>query len=150
MRVEEAIRADEVNVEGQAKTRVLFDGDCGVCSWSADLVKRLGRPDLFEVVPYFEYTEPELARFGLDYQQCVEYLCVVGPDQRVYKGAAAVNFVGLRLFPFSIAFALLYVFPFVLPLEALVYDAIAKNRTSISGLFGLNACKVRALDDESQ
>ncbi len=95
------------------------------------------------ITPYFEYGEDQLREYGLDYEQCVEYLCVVTRDGRVLKGAGAVNFVGLRLFPFSIFFALLYLFPFVLPLESAVYDLVARNRTRISGFFGLNACKVR-------
>lgn len=122
---------------------VLFDGDCGICSWSAQFADRWDKGGDLKVTPYFEYSESELAAYGLDYEQCVEYLCLVTSDGRVLRGSAAVNFIGLRLFPFSVFFALLYFFPFVLPIESLLYDLVASYRTKISGLFGLDACKIR-------
>ena len=125
------------------RDNVLYDGDCGICSWSAQLVGKLDSRGSMNVEPYFSYTEFEISAYGLDYEQCRDYLCVVGADGRVHRGAAAVNYVGLRLFPLSIVFALLHLFPFVLPIEAAVYHLIARNRTKISTLLGMNACKVR-------
>lgn len=125
------------------KTSVLFDGDCGICTQSAELARRLDRAGLLHIQPYYEYSEAQLATHGLSYELCVDYLQVIGEDGRVYAGHNAVNYIGLRLFPLSIAFALLYLFPPLLWLEAIAYGLIARHRTKISASLGLTACRVR-------
>jgi len=125
------------------QTRVLFDGDCGICTHFGELAKRLDREGLLQVQPYYEVPEDELRPYGLTYEACVDYLQVIGEDGLVYSGHNAVNYVGLRLFPLSIAFALLYFFPPLLWFEAIGYALVAKNRTKISAKLGMNACRIR-------
>ena len=126
---------------------MLFDGDCGICTKSAQLAEKLDTDNLLQVIPYFDFSESELAAYGLTYADCTEYLRVVTKDGRVYSAANAVNYCGLKLWPLSPLFALLHLFPFILPFEAIVYDLVARNRTKISGMLGLNACTVRRPDE---
>src|SRR5215813_9712365 len=49
---------------------LLFDGDCGVCSWSADVARRMDRDHNFIIEPYQVFDESELMRFGIDYEKC--------------------------------------------------------------------------------
>jgi predicted DCC family thiol-disulfide oxidoreductase YuxK len=49
---------------------LLFDGDCGVCSRSAEVAKRLDGGHGFIVEPYQAFDESELMRFGIDYEKC--------------------------------------------------------------------------------
>ena len=125
---------------------MLFDGDCGICTKTAEIIKSLDTKNAFVVEPYFAFSEDELAPFDLDYAQSAEYLRVIAMDGQVYSGAAAVNYIGLRLFPLSLLFALLYIFPFGLFIEAIAYDLIARYRTEISSTLGLTKCAVRQLE----
>ncbi len=121
---------------------MLFDGDCGICTKTAQWGEALDKNNDLQIKAYFEFTEEELAEYGLDYEKCAEYLQVVASDGAVYSGAAAINYCAMRLFPTSIPAALLQFMPFILPFEALVYHLVAVNRTQISIKLGLNACKV--------
>ena len=121
---------------------MLFDGDCGICTKSAELARKLDTNNQLQVQAYFEFSEAELAPYGLTYEDCTEYLRVITADGQVYTGATAINYCGLKLFPFSIAVGLLYWLPFLLPFEAIVYHLVATNRTAISSAIGLDACKV--------
>jgi len=124
------------------KIAVLFDGDCGICTATAQWVERNDRDDVFDVRPFQAFPEEELAQVGLNYEICTELLQVVSPDGRVFAGANAVNFVGLRLFPISIGVAALQFFPPLIWLEHLAYGVVARNRTIISQTLKMNACKV--------
>lgn len=125
------------------RNTILFDGDCGICTQSAELARRLDRTGQFTITPYYEFSTEALASYGLSYETCVDYLQVVGEEGQVYSGHNAVNYVGLRLFPVSIAFGVLQFFPPLIWLEAIAYALIAKNRTRISAALGLTACRVR-------
>lgn len=125
-----------------SKIAVLFDGDCGICTATAQWVERKDQNQAFEVKPFQAYSEEDLSRVGLNYEMCKELLQVVDPSGRVFAGANAVNFVGLRLFPISIGVAALQFFPPLIWLEHLAYGVVARNRTLISQTFKLNACKV--------
>ena len=127
------------------RTAVLFDGDCGICTQFAELARKLDADGVFLIQPYFEFSEDELARYGLSYEKCVDYLQVIGEDGQIYSGHNAVNYVGLRFFPVSVLFGLLYLLPPLLWLEAIGYALVAKNRTKISATLGLNACRVRTI-----
>lgn len=121
---------------------MLFDGDCGICTKSAQIAERLDQDNLLQIQAYYEFSQEELAVYGLDYDDCTEYLRVVTKDGAVYSGAAAINYCGLKLWPLSPLFMLLHIFPIILPFEAIVYDLIARNRTKVSGMLGLTKCKV--------
>ena len=49
---------------------LLFDGDCGVCSWSAEIARRMDRDHQFIIEPYQRFDESELMRFGINYEKC--------------------------------------------------------------------------------
>lgn len=125
------------------RNAILFDGDCGICTQFAEVVQKLDTGGLFLVQPYYEFSQDELALHDLSYEMCVDYLQVIGSAGEIYSGHNAVNYVALQLFPLNIVFGLLYFFPPALWLEAIGYAVVAKNRTKISTLLGLNACRIR-------
>ena len=127
------------------RNAILFDGDCGICTQFAELARKLDSNQQFLIQPYYEFSEAELAQHGLSYDKCVDYLQVIGHDGAIHSGHNAVNYIGLRLFPLSVAFGVLYFFPPLLWLEAIFYAFVAKNRTKISSSFGLNACRIRPI-----
>ncbi len=122
---------------------LLFDGDCGVCSWLAEAAKRMDRGRGFTIEPYQVFDENELRRFGIDYEKCSRALQVVTRKGRVYAGAFGVNYFLWRRFPWSLAVFLIYAIPVLLLFEVIGYRIVADNRHRISRWFGLeSACGV--------
>jgi predicted DCC family thiol-disulfide oxidoreductase YuxK len=119
---------------------MLFDGDCGICTYFADWVKRIDRRGLFQVCPYQSFSEDVLRRWGITYDDCARKLQVVSRRGRVYRGAFAVNYFGWQYPPWSVAIFLLYVIPPLLVLEIAGYALVARYRTQLSRWFGLKAC----------
>lgn len=130
-------------IEIDQQSYMLFDGDCGICSWSAEWVKRTDRRQLFVVQPYQSFPETELERFGINYEQCDKKLHVISRHGKVYRGAFAVNYFLWQYFPWSLLIALIYALPPVLLAEVLVYAWVARNRQKVSQWFGLKACLLK-------
>src|SRR2546428_1387757 len=90
---------------------LLFDGDCGVCSWSAEVAKRMDRGRGFIIEPYQAFDESELARFGIDYEKCSRALQVITRKGRVYAGAFGVNYFLWRRVPRAVGGLVFYALP---------------------------------------
>ena len=118
---------------------LLFDGDCGVCSWSAEIARRMDRGRGFIVEPYQAFDESELSRFGIDYEKCSRAAQVITRKGRVYAGAFGVNYFLWRRFPWSVAVFLVYAIPVLLLLEVIGYRIVANNRHHISQWLGLES-----------
>ena len=127
---------------------LLFDGDCGICSWSADVAKRMDRDRKFIIEPYQIIDESELMRFGIDYEKCSRAVQVITRNRRVYAGAFGVNYFLWR-FPWSIAVFLIYAIPILLLFEVIGYRIVAVNRHRISQWFGLRACLIKRSNSAS-
>jgi predicted DCC family thiol-disulfide oxidoreductase YuxK len=126
----------------EGRDYLLFDGDCGVCSWSADIVKRMDRGRRFIVEPYQAFAESELARFGIDYEKCSRALQVITRKGRVYAGAFGVNYFLWQRFPWSLAVFFVYAIPVLLLFEVVGYRIVADNRHRISLWLGMGSfCK---------
>lgn len=119
---------------------VLFDGDCGVCTYLADKARKIDRAHEFKVEPFQSFSETELLRFGLSYKTCAQKLRVVSRGRKVYSGAHGVNYFLFKQFPWSILVTLVYVVPVFLLLEMIGYWLVAKNRGKISRILGLEGC----------
>ena len=70
---------------------LLFDGDCGICTWSADRARRMDRAAAWVIEPYQNYPEPELAQHGITYARCAKAVQLLEPGGRVLQGAFAIN-----------------------------------------------------------
>lgn len=124
---------------GQRST-MLFDGDCGICTWCADFVMRLDLGRHFYVEPFQRVPEAEIQRFGIDYAGCARRLKVITPSGKVRSGAFAVNHVFLHYFPWNLLVVALYLVPPLLLVEIGVYELVARNRTRLSRWLGMKAC----------
>lgn len=122
---------------------LLFDGDCGVCTWSSEVIKGMDRDRAFMIEPYQLYSESELARYGIDYARCDRALQVITEKERVYAGALGVNYFLWRTFPWALLVILIYALPIFFLLELIGYRLIANNRSRISSWFGMNACALK-------
>lgn len=108
---------------------VVYDGDCGICEWSANWIRR-NVPGV-TVLSHFEY--------GVSYLPSVWFVTWAGR----LEGAEAVSAIltrsthsnGRRL-------GWLIGLPIVRVVTRGAYFVIAKNRRHLSRLFGLKACAV--------
>ena len=122
---------------------LLFDGDCGICTWSSDVAKRMDRGRRFTVEPYQMFDEKELARFGISYDQCAKKLQVITRKGKVHAGAVGVNYFLWHQFPWTLLVLLIYALPVLLLMELIGYRLIADNRHRISARFGMKACALK-------
>ncbi len=122
---------------------LLFDGDCGLCAWSAQWVQRMDRRKLFLVQPYQTYDETELQRFGITYEQCARKVQVIGRRGQVYRGAFGVNYFFWHYWPWKLLVAVIYAVPLLLLVELLVYGWVARHRYRLSQWLGLKACLLK-------
>ncbi len=122
---------------------LLFDGDCGVCTWASGVARRMDKIGRFVIEPYQSFDEAELRRFGIGYEDCTRELQVITRRGRVQGGALGVNyFLWQRTLwrPFVI---LIYALPLILLLEVIGYKLIAANRHRLSAWLGMTACAIR-------
>jgi predicted DCC family thiol-disulfide oxidoreductase YuxK len=98
------------------------------------LLRRLDWFDCFTLVPITQSSDPSLpeALRGKDLQAALHVLTA---DGRVYSGAEAFRFMGLRL-PLMTLPALALFLPGMLPFAALVYRWLSANRHSLSRWLG--------------
>jgi predicted DCC family thiol-disulfide oxidoreductase YuxK len=134
---------------GKGKDYLLFDGDCGICSYSAEIAKEMDAGRRFIVEPYQFYSESELMNYGIDYDQCSRNLQVITRKGGVYQGAFAVNCFLWHQFPWTLLVLLIYVVPVLLLLEVIGYRLVADNRHRISQWFGLKACLMQRREYET-
>ena len=101
----------------------------------AGLARRAGagaavRPDAQEIAP-------QLGREDL-----LEAIHCVTPEGRVYRGARAIRFVGMRL-PLLVPVALVLWIPGVIFLAEIIYRWVSRHRLLFSRVFGCkDACAI--------
>src|SRR5262245_18362801 len=101
-------------IELGKRAYMLFDGDCGVCTWFADLTMRTDVHRRFYVEPYQRMPENEIRPFGISHADCARRLQVITPLGKVHSGAFAVNYFFVHYFPWKLLVVLLYVVPLFL------------------------------------
>jgi predicted DCC family thiol-disulfide oxidoreductase YuxK len=124
----------------RGKDYLLFDGDCGICTWSSEILKRIDRGSQFAILPYQQISENELLEFGITYERCARAIQVITRSGRVYQGAFGVNYFLWQKFPGKLLVSLIYVVPLLLLFEVIGYRLIADNRHRLSRWFGMKAC----------
>jgi predicted DCC family thiol-disulfide oxidoreductase YuxK len=120
---------------------LLFDGDCGICTWWAGRARRLDRREVFTILPYQDVPQADLAPWGVTHADCHEQLHLLFDRRRRRRGAFAVNAFLWRFFPWSVLVAVLYLLPPLLLFEVLGYRLVARHRTAISRRLGLRGCR---------
>jgi len=108
---------------------VVYDGDCGICEWSAGWITR-NVPGV-DVVSHQQY--------GVAHLSSVWFVTWAGR----FEGAAAVSEILKRSRLKSSRLIGSFIgLPMIRTLASVVYFVIAKNRRTISRLFGLRACSL--------
>jgi predicted DCC family thiol-disulfide oxidoreductase YuxK len=127
-------------VEDKPKALMLFDGNCGICTFFAEFATRFDVKQRFEIVPYQKIPEEKLNPYRITHRDCGKKMQVVTPQGRVYSGAFGMNYFFFNYPPWSLLIVLFYALPIFLLAEIIVYWLVARNREKLSRWFGLNAC----------
>lgn len=123
---------------------LLFDGDCGICTKSAEFAQKIAarRGGAYRVEPYQAVPEEQLRAFGTDYEKCSRKIHSITRDGRVYAGAFSVNHFLWRHVPWMLIPLIIYLLFPVLLVEIGAYAIVAHNRHRISRWLGMNACAI--------
>ncbi|MBI1761344.1 MAG: DUF393 domain-containing protein [Acidobacteria bacterium] len=122
---------------------ILFDGDCGICSYSAEVAQQIDQRRQFVIEPYQAIAEAELQRYGISNNACDRKVQVITRRGRVYAGAFAVNYLLWQRWPWRLLILLIYAVPVLLVCEVIGYALVARNRQRLSRWFGLKACLLK-------
>lgn len=89
---DDRFRGGTVVVAVRAPPRLVYDDDCGFCTWCAEYADSRG---IFELVGFSELSPDQRARLPRDYERCVHLLT----DDAVFSCGQAVEEIGARLGP---------------------------------------------------
>jgi predicted DCC family thiol-disulfide oxidoreductase YuxK len=119
---------------------LIFDGDCGFCTWSVQQTQRWIRPRA-EIHPWQNVNLKEL---GLTQEQCSQAVQWVTPTGEVFSGGRAVSHaLQASPLPWSIL-GRFFTLPGVRSVIDLVYRGVAANRYRLPG--ATPACASGAFD----
>lgn len=120
-------------MKGTPRTTVLYDGACGVCRRSVELLRRWDGENRLELVPF--QAEGVMDRFpDISEAELRSAVQVIAPDGRRWSGADAVERAlgqTARGRPFTWLFRL----PLARPASRLLYRWFARNRSRFARFF---------------
>lgn len=104
---------------------LIYDGECGICRQSVDLLKRWDREHVLRYVPFQDTAA--VARFGIPLPRLAAAMHLISAGGRIDSGADAIPRL-LELLPGKRWLAPLFGIPGVLPLARRIYAWIAMRR----------------------
>ena len=120
---------------------ILYDGDCPMCVFQMKMLSWLDWFGVLALVPLSDSRAQEIAP-QLTREDLLEAIHCVTPQGRIYRGARAIRFVGMRL-PLLIPVALFLWIPGVILVAEIVYQWVSRNRHLLSRVFGCkDACAI--------
>jgi len=120
---------------------IIYDGDCGICSYSADWLSKRLDPDLFIIIPFDEELEIS-KKFGLNLELALKTVIFIESDKFYTESRAVFEIANHLSYPYKFL-GIFLANKFCEILFKPIYRLIARYRTSISRIFGLKACKIR-------
>lgn len=118
---------------------VLFDDGCSLCTFQMKLLTWLDWLGVLALVPLSDPRAREIAP-ALTTEELLEAIHCVTPRGRIYRGARAIRFAGMRL-PLLVPVALFLWLPGMIQLAEIAYRTVARNRLVLSRVFGCkDAC----------
>jgi len=120
---------------------VLYDGECPMCVFQMRVLSWLDWRNALSLVPLSDPRANEIAP-EITREDLQEAIHCVTPEGRIYRGARAIRFVGMRL-PLLMPVALFLWIPGVIWIAEIVYRWVSKNRLLLSRVFGCkDACAI--------
>lgn len=125
---------------------VLYDGDCGICSWSRTFAEARDVHQQLTFIP-FQLADLDALSRGLTREQASRMAWAILPDGTRHGGARAVFEVLKRLSGLWRVVGRLGANPIISAIFTPPYRLIAAQRHHISAKLGMNAC---ALPEQPQ
>ena len=123
------------------KHSVLYDDECSLCTFQMKVLSWLDWFNALALVPLSDPRAQEIAP-QLSREAMEEAIHCVTPEGRIYRGARALRFAGMRL-PLLVPMALFLWIPGVIFLAEIAYQWVARHRKLLSRLFGCkDACAI--------
>ncbi len=123
------------------KHTVLYDDECPLCTFQMKLLTWLDWFGLLSLIPVSSERAQVLAP-SISREDLLEAIHCIAKNGRIYRGARALRFVGMRL-PLMVPMALVLWIPGVILIAEKVYQLISRNRLVLSRLFGCKgACAI--------
>ena len=120
---------------------VLYDDGCPLCQFQMKVLSWLDWMNVLAILPLSDPKAQEIAP-SLTREDLLKAIHCVTSQGRIYRGARAIRFVGLRL-PLLVPVALFLWIPGVIYLAEIIYMAISRNRLLLSKIFGCkDACTI--------
>ncbi len=121
----------------RTRPTLIYDGDCGFCRRSVDLLQRWDREQRIALIPFQD--QARMAAFGIPLPALAAamHLILPAPDGRVLAGADAVPEL-LRLLPGKRWLAWGFRVPGVLPVARRLYAWIARRRHCLVRGYGVD------------
>lgn len=120
---------------------VLYDEQCPLCTFQMKLLSWLDWRSVLALLPLSDPRGREVAP-QLTREDLLEAIHCVTPEGRIYRGARAIRFVGMRL-PLLVPVALFLWLPGVITLAEIAYRWVSRNRLVLSRVFGCKeACAI--------
>ncbi|MEA3210226.1 MAG: hypothetical protein QOE70_3283 [Chthoniobacter sp.] len=120
---------------------VLYDDECPLCTFQMKVLSWLDWRNVLALTPLSDPQAKVIAP-QLQREDLLEAIHCVTPQGRIYRGARAIRFLGLRL-PLLVPVALFLWIPGVIVLAELVYRWVSRHRLVLSRLFGCkDACAI--------
>lgn len=120
---------------------LIFDGDCGICTYASELVQKHTSEDNLEVKPFQILNLSELHP-DLNEDRTSKSLYLLTNEGKLYNRSKGVFETMKRMKGFYKPLGYMLSNPFVVFLANPLYDWVAKNRAKISVRLGLNACNI--------
>lgn len=120
---------------------LIFDGDCGICTSSSELVQRHSVNSALEVKPFQILNLSELHP-DLNEDRTSKSLYLLTKEGKLYNRSKGVFETMKRMKGFYKPLGFILSNPIIVFITNPIYDWVAKNRTKISIRFGLNACNI--------
>ena len=120
---------------------MLYDNECSLCTFQMKLLAWMDWGNRIALTPL---SDPEVAGIApsLTAEALREAIHCVTPSGRIYRGARAIRFVGMRVPPLW-SLALFLWIPGVIFIAEIVYQWISRNRYLLSRVFGCkDACAI--------
>lgn len=120
---------------------VLYDDECPLCTFQMSLLTWLDWRGVLSLVPL---SSPRVRELGLQisHEELSEAIHCLAWSGRIYRGARAIRFVGMRL-PLLVPVALFLWLPGVIFVAERVYAFVSRHRLWLSRIFGCKgACRV--------
>jgi predicted DCC family thiol-disulfide oxidoreductase YuxK len=128
---------------------VLYDGECPFCTFQMKVLSWLDWRNQLALVPLSDprakAVAPQIRRDDL-----LEAIHCITSEGRVYRGARAIRFAGMRL-PLLVPLALFLWLPGVIWIAEMAYRWVSRHRYLLSRAFGCkDACAIMPAREREQ